>query len=229
MIFTPAYKMGGGPIEAHPYYIPSSTAVVKGQVVAFTAGTGIVVYDATDADDPILGIAAEDHDGATAGRESGTELLVYDDPNIVFKCIPTTESTVDSGSSTTWVDAEYTAADDIFNGGHIVITDTNSVAGFNVGDVLNITDYANATGTFTVTGAGGTIAAGMKGIVYPGKLAVNSVAFDTVATTYNNFNMKSAGGETLKFVNVEWDAAKKKATIYFKIRLHQLGNSTVAI
>ena len=224
MKFTPAYKMGGGPIEAHPYYIPTATVIAKGQPVQFTAGTGIVVYDATDADDPLLGIAAEDH-----AANSGTELLVYDDPNIYFKCIPTTESTATGGDATNWIDSSLTAADDIFNGGHVVITDTNSVAGFNVGDVLNITDFANAGGDCTVTGAGGTIAAGMKGYIYPGKLAVNSIAFDTAALPYNNFDMDTAGGETFKFVNVEWDAAKKKATIFFKIRLHQLGNSTLAI
>jgi hypothetical protein len=229
MIFTPAYREGGGPITPHPYYIPYNTAVVKGQVVGFTAGTGVVVYDATDADDAILGVAAEDHDGSTSGRESGYELLVYDEPDIIFKCIPTTVSTVDSGDTTSWIDAEYTAADDIFNGGHIVIVTTNGIAGFNVGDVLVISDFANSGGDFTVTGAGGTIAAGITGIIYPDKRAVMSHAFDTIATTYNTLNMKSAGGETFVIKDVVWDPAKKKATIYFKIRLHLLGNDGATI
>jgi hypothetical protein len=229
MIFTPAYREGGGPINAHTYYIATGTAVVKGSPVTFTVGTGIAAYDATDADDPIIGIAAEDHDGSTAGRESGTEILIYDDLDLVYKCIPTTESTVDSGDATSWIDAEYTAADDVFNGGKIVITETNGIAGFNVGDVLDITDFANSGGDFTVTGAGGTIAAGIKGIVYPGKLAVQSHAFDAIATTFNNFNMKTAGGETFVITDVVWDPAKKKATIFFKIRLHQLSTHYIAL
>ncbi len=229
MIFTPAYRLGGGPITPHTYYIPSATAVVKGQVVQFTAGTGIVVYDATDADDAIFGIAAEDHDGSTAGRESGTELLVYTDPDIVYKCVPKTLSTVDSGDATSWVDAEFLGADDIFNGGKIVIVSTNSISGFNVGDVLDITDFANSGGDFTVTGAGGTIAPGMTGYVYPGKRAVNCHAFDTIATTYNNLNMKTTGGETFNIVDVEWDAVKKEATIYFVIRLHSWVNDGATI
>jgi hypothetical protein len=224
MIFTPAYRRGGGAINANAYYIATATAVTKGQPLTFTVGTGIAVYDATDADDPIIGIAAEDH-----AANSGTSILVYDDPSIVFKCIPATLSTVDSGDATSWVDAEFTGADDLFNGGHIVIVSTNSVSGFNTGDVLTITDFANTGGDFTVSGAGGTIAAGMTGYVYPGPLAGDCIAFDAIATTYDNLDMKTAGGQTFKVVNVEWDAAKKKATIYFIIRLHQLGNSTLAI
>lgn len=229
MIFTPAYREGGGPITPHPYYIPISTAVVKGQVVGFTAGTGIVVYNATDADDAILGVAAEAHDGSTAGRQSGTELLVYDEPDIIFKCVPKTLSTVDSGDATSWIDAEFLGADDIFNGGKIVIVSTNSVAGFNAGDVLDISDFANSGGDFTVSGAGGTIAAGITGYVYPGNRAVCVVAFDTIATTYNNLNMKSTGGETFIIKDVVWDAAKKEAIIYFKIRLHLFGNDGLTI
>jgi len=224
MIFTPAYKMGGGPIEPHPYYIPTATAIVKGQVLSFTVGTGIVAYDATDADDPLIGVAAEAH-----AANSGYEILVYDDPNIVFKCIPATESTTTGGDATSWIDSSLTAADDVFNGGHIVITGTNSITGFSIGDVLDISDFANSGGDCTVSGAGGTIAAGMTGYIFPGKRAVLSHAFDTIATTYNNFDMDTAGGETFVITDVEWDPAKKKATIFFKIRLHLLGNSTVAI
>jgi hypothetical protein len=223
MIFTPAYREGGGPITPHEYLIPTATAIVKGQTLTYGV-TGVAAYDATDADDPLIGIAAEDH-----AANSGTSILVYDEPDIIFKCIPATESTATSGSATAWNDTTLTGADDVFNGGHIVITDTNSIAGFNVGDVLAITDFANSGGACTVSGAGGTIAAGIKGYIYPGKSAVISHAFDTIATTCNNFDMDTAGGETFVFKDVIWDAAKKKATIFFKIRLHLLGNSTVAI
>jgi hypothetical protein len=229
MNFTPAYREGGGPITAHEYYIPTATAVVKGQAVGFTPGTGIVVYNSTDADDAILGVAAEAHDGSTAGRQSGTTLLVYDEPDIIFKCIPKTLSTTTSGDATSWIDSTLTAANDIFNGGKIVIVSTNSIAGFSVGDVLDITDFANSGGDYTVTGAGGTIAAGMTGYIYPGKLAVLSHAFDTVATTYDNLDMDTAGGETFVIKDVTWDNAKKEATIFFKIRLHHLGNDGLTI
>lgn len=224
MIFTPAYRLSGGPIVAREYYIPTATAIVKGQVLGFTVGTGIVAYNATDADDAILGIAAEDHDA-----NSGTSILVYDAPDIVFKCIPATESTTTGGDATSWIDSSLTAANDVFNGGKIVITDTNNIAGFSVGDVLDITDFANSGGDVTVSGAGGTIAAGMKGYIFPGKPAVTCHAFDTIATTYNNLDMDTGGGETFVITDVVWDPAKKKSTVYFMIRLHYLGNDGATI
>ncbi len=228
MKFKPVKRIGGGPITPKPYLIPSNGAVVEGSLVNYGV-TGIVAYDGTDCDDPIRGIAAESHDGSTAGRQSGTEILIYDDPDIIFACIPATESEVTSGDATSWVDSTLTAANDIFNGGHIVITDTNSIAGFAVGDVLTITDFANSGGDCTVTGAGGTITAGMKGYIYPGKSAINCHAFDTIGTTFNNLDMDTAGGETLNIDDVIWDAAKKRAKVLFTIRLHERGNSTVAL
>jgi hypothetical protein len=224
MIFTPAYRLGGGPITPHPYYIPTANAVVKGSTVLFTAGVGMAADDGTDADTAITGIAAADHEA-----NSGYEMLAYTDPDIVYKCIPKTESTTTGGDATSWIDSTLTAANDIFNGGHIVITDTNSIAGFKVGDVLEITDFANSGGDCTVTGAGGTIAAGMKGYIYPGKLAVNCHAFDTIATTFNNLDMDTAGGEAFDIVDVVWDPAKKQATIYFVIRLHSFVNDGATI
>ena len=228
MAFVPAYREGGGPIEARPFYIASGTAIKKGEIVKFTPGTGIEAVAGTDFDDPALGVAAEEHDGSTAGRQSGTEILVYCDPDIVYKVVPKTESTADSGDATSWVDAEFTAADDIFNGGKIVITDTNDVDGFEVGDVLDITDFANSGGDFTVTGAGGTIAAGMKGYVYPGDLAVGSHAFD-LDSDGTNIDMKTAGGASLIITGTSYDAAKKETTVYCKLRLHQFGNYVVAL
>jgi hypothetical protein len=41
--------------------------------------------------------------------------------------------------------------------------------------------------------------------------------------------MDTAGGETFKIDDVVWDAAKKHATVYFMIRLHERGNSTLTI
>jgi hypothetical protein len=228
MIFTPVKRIGGGPITPKPYYIASAEAIVKGMPVTYGVA-GIADYDATDADDPIRGIAAEDHDGSTAGRQSGYEILIYDDPDIIFACIPHTLSTTTGGDATSWIDSSLTAANDVFNGGKIVIVSTNSIAGFNVGDVLDITDFANSGGDATVTGAGGTIAAGMTGYIYPGYGAINCHAFDAIATTFNNLDMDTAGGETFNIDDVIWDAAKKKAMVLFTIRLHERGNDGATI
>lgn len=222
-MFTPAYRQGGGAIEAHPHYIATATAIKKGTFVKFTIGTGIEQSTGTDFDDPCIGVAAEDHDA-----NSGTSILVYDDPNIIFQCIPATESTATGGDATSWVDSSLTAADDVFIGGKIVITDTNDVAGFKVGDVLEITDFANTGGDCTVTGAGGTIAAGMKGYIFPGWGSETCHTFDTNAT-FDNLDMDTAGGETLNIVGTQWDPAAKKMTVFVKVRLHQLAQYYAAV
>jgi len=225
-MFTPAYRQGGGAIESHPYYIPATTVVKKGMVVGFTEGVGIVVFDGTNFTTAIWGVAAENHDATTAGRQSGTEIEIWDDADIIFKTIPDTESTVTSGSATAWNDTSVTAANDIFNGGKIVITNTNNVAGFSVGDILNITDFANTGGAFTVTGAGGTIAAGMKGRFFPGKLAVGCIAFDLdSATAADNIDLDTAGGTSVLIKDVVWNGQTKESTVYVKFIKHKLGNA----
>lgn len=223
MAFTPAYRDGGGAIEAREFYIPTATVIEKGEVVKFTTGTGIAVVAGTDFDDPALGVAAEAH-----AANSGTTIKVYCDPDIVYKVVPKTLSTTTGGDATSWIDSTITGADDVFNGGHIVITDTNNVAGFKVGDVLTITDFANSGGDCTVSGAGGTIAAGMKGYIYPGKLAVLSHAFD-LNSDGTNIDLDTAGGEALVITDVEWDPAKKEATVFCRLRLHQLVNDGATI
>lgn len=223
MAFTPAYREGGGAIEAREFYIPTATVIEKGEVVGFTLGTGVVALGAagTTFDDGVLGVAAEAHPA-----NSGTSIKVYCDPNIVFKVVPRTESTTTGGDATSWIDSSLTAANDTFNSGHIVITDTNNVAGFKVGDVLTITDFANSGGDCTVSGAGGTIAAGMKGYIYPGLTSVGCYGFD-LNSDGTNLDMDTAGGESFVITDVQWDPAKKEATVFGKFRVHLFGNSVV--
>ena len=228
-MFLPSKRYNRGPVFPRAYYIASNTAIEKGEIVQFTPGTGIAALtEGTDFDDPAFGVAAEAHDGSTAGRQSGNEILVYSDPDIIYEVIPATESTTTGGDATSWVDSSLTAADDTFNGGKIVITDTNSVSGFNVGDVLDITDFANSGGDCTVSGAGGTIAAGMKGYIYPGKRSIGCYAFD-LNSDGTNIDLDTAGGESLIIVDTDWDAQRKKTVVYCKLRLHQFGDHVVAL
>jgi len=51
---------GRRPPTIREYYIPSATAIEKGEPVSFTQGTGVIVLAGpTDFDDPILGVAAK--------------------------------------------------------------------------------------------------------------------------------------------------------------------------
>ena len=228
-MFDVAYRENRGPIYPREFYIATGTAIEKGEIVIFTAGVGIgAVGTPADFDEPALGIAAENHDGATAGRQVGTKILVYCEPDIVLKVIPKTLSTTTSGDATSWIDTSLTAANDVFNGGKIVIVSTNSVTGFNVGDVLDITDFANSGGDCTVTGAGGTIAAGMTGYIYPGKLAVNCHGFG-LNSDGTNIDLDTAGGESLNIVDTDYDAQLKETTVFSKLRVHQFGNHVVEL
>jgi hypothetical protein len=230
MAFETAYRENRGPIYPREFYIATGTAIEKGEIVQFTVGVGIAALgsDGTDFDVPALGIAAEAHDGATAGRQVSTKILVYADPDIVFKNIPKTLSTTTSGDATSWIDSSLTAANDVFNGGKIVIVSTNSITGFSVGDVLDITDFVNTGGDCTVTGAGGTIASGMTGYIYPGKRAVTCHGFD-LNSDGTSIDLDTAGGESLNIVDTDYDAQLKETTVFCKLRVHQFGNHCVEL
>ncbi len=225
--FYPSHRLGGGAVEATARYIASGTAIEKGEIVQYGVTGVAALSEGTDFDDPAFGVSAEAHDGSTAGRQSGTEILVYTDPMIVFKHVPKHLSTTTSGDATSWIDSSLGGADDVFNGGKIVIVSTNSVSGFDVGDVLDITDYASSTGDCTVSGAGGTIAAGMTGYIFPGYAAITYYGFD-LNSDGMQIDFDTSGGESLVIEDVKWDNQLKEATIYCRLRLHQLGNDAAA-
>jgi hypothetical protein len=215
-----AYDLSGYADIVKEFPIAATTAIEKGEVVKIVAGKVVAIGD-TDQDDPYLGVAAEPHDGSTDGRQSGIVIKVYCSPTAVFKCKPGIVSTADSGSKTTWVDGELVAgagfADDDFNGGYIkILTATNLKP-----KVIEVTDFAVATGTCTVADQGVVVAADDTALLFP---PVGSIGWD-LNSDGTNVNLKAKGGESLRIVQVdttnEW--------VYFMFRLHQLGNSTLAI
>ena len=57
--FYPAYRKGGGAIEASAYYIASGTAIEKGEIVQYGVTGVAALSEGTDFDDPAFGVAAE--------------------------------------------------------------------------------------------------------------------------------------------------------------------------
>lgn len=54
-----AYDLVTGNTELlKPFYVVTTTAIEKGEVVKFTPGTGVVAIGDQDQDDPVLGVAA---------------------------------------------------------------------------------------------------------------------------------------------------------------------------
>jgi hypothetical protein len=215
-----AYDLSGYADIIKEFPIATGTAIEKGEVVKLVAGKVVAIGDA-DQDDPYLGVAAEPHDGATAGRQVGLKIKVYCSPTAVFKCKPATVSTADSGSATTFVDGELVAgagfADDDFNGGYIkIIAATNLKP-----KVIEVADFTVATGTITVANQGAAVAANDTAYLFP---PVGSIGWD-LNSDGTNLDLKAKGGESIRIVQVDTDLE----WVYFMLRLHQLGNSTLAI
>jgi hypothetical protein len=220
---TYAYDLSGATVPMiRSFPIAAATAIEFGEMVKLAGGFVVAVGD-QDQDDPYLGIAAESHNGST---ETGTTIRVYCSPTAVFKCKPNVVSTADSGNGTTWVDGELVAgagyADDLLNGGYLKLSEKAVASTLTdvVGKLYAITDFAVATGTCTGIFAG-NVSAGDKAVILP---PVGSKGWD-LNSDGTNLDLKANGGESIIIVDVDTDTE----VVYFKLRLHQLGDSTVAI
>jgi hypothetical protein len=216
-MFEYAQELNGGAVHPRRYFIPDATAVSKGEVVAFTPGTGIVAVD-SDNDDPVLGVVA-----ATKPANGGTEAFVYDSPNAVFRLKPRSLLTATGGSTTTFVVSTLQPqTDDIWIGGYLEIVSCAADPSL-VGKRILITDSTGSTGTLTFAAQKAAFGAGDTAYLCPGPRAIGSYGWDLVADA-DDIDWTSSGGEALELVGVE----PEKFITYWKFRLHQLGNDAAA-
>jgi hypothetical protein len=229
-----AYDLGGGQVPVIiEFDIATGTVIEQGEIVVMNLATGLVtaIGDA-DQDDPYLGVAAEGHTGAADTfnpRNNGLKIKVYCSPTAVFKCKPATVSTCDSGTATNWVDGELVAgagfADDSFSGGFLKLVEKAALSTLTipVGWVGRIKDFTVAAGTIIMeTGAlEGAASAGDKALLFPAPV---SLGWD-LNSDGTNLDLKAKGGESIRIVDVDTDLEY----VYFMLRLHQLGNSTLSI
>lgn len=219
--FTYAYDMiyGAGNGVEKDFYIATGTVIEKGEVVKLVENAVVAVGD-TDQDDPYLGVAAEDHDGVTAGRQVGTTIRVFCSPSAVFYCKPNILSTADSGNTTTWVDGELSAiANDAYNGGYLKVKSAAALTNA-INKAIRITDFVTSTGTFTGVFTGG-VTAGDTALILP---PPGSFGWD-LNSDGTNLDTKAAGGESIQIVDVDTDLE----FVYIKFRLHQFANYMVAL
>lgn len=204
------------------FYIAVGTAIEMGEVVKLVDGAIVAVGDA-DQDDPYLGVATENHDGATPGRQTGNAIKVYCSPTAVFKCRPNIVSTADSGSGTTWVDGELVASagysDDLITGGYLKVKTTTALTDA-INKAIRITDFTVAAGTITGVFTGG-VTAGDTALIFP---PVGSKGWD-FNSDGTNLDLKAAGGESVQVIRVD----TVNEIVYWKFRLHQFANYMVAI
>ena len=169
-----AIQNAGGHVglSARNYPVEATAAISAGQVVKLSGG--LVVCADTAETGPILGIAAENHSGAEDvmnRRANGTEILVYDDPALIFECpAPVFEAASGTGNTIVPKDGEVNAdaPDDAFNGAVVRLAekgpDSQNTAA--VGTAVRITDYA-ADGTVMTKESGFIPSAGDKFELYP--------------------------------------------------------------
>jgi hypothetical protein len=219
-----AYDLSGHPAaRIMEFPIAAATAIELGEIVKMTPGTGIEACSGTDFDDPVVGVAAEAHDGSTAGRQSGTKIKVYCSPTAVFKRKPRGAITATGGSTTTFVDSNLKDLDDLYNGGKLHIVACAADATLN-GKIVDISDYTGTSGTITI---GETLAAalasGDTAYLLPGKLAIGEYSFD-LDSDGTDIDWETAGGEALQIVDSNPDTFE----LFVMLRLHQFGNDAAA-
>ena len=185
-------------LTARNYPIAYNTAISAGEVVQLSGG--LVVAAAANQTAAILGIAAENHPGTSDAlnpRANGTEILVYDNPELIFEC-PAPTFAASGGSATTvtttTTDVATTTAD-AFNGGFLVSPK---------GKKRQVTDFANSTttNTFTVP-SGETAADGDVYTLYPQIGCAAGWRLDS--TTLSKIVLNATGCTKLKVVGHDFD------------------------
>lgn len=194
-------------LTARNYPIAAATAISAGQVVKLSGG--LVISAVAAETGAILGIAAENHPGTADAlnfRADGTEILVYDNPELIFEC-PAPEIAAASGSATTIVpasgDVAAAAADDAYNGSVLVLKSkaADSTNTDPVGKHIVVTDYAK-TGTIITKASGGTPSAGDVYEMYP---AIGSAIGGLDATAFSKLLVSATGATAIKVVGHDFD------------------------
>ena len=193
-------------LTARNYPIAAATAVSAGQVVKLSGALAVTAAAAETG--AILGVAAENHPGAADAldpRANGTEILVYDNPELIYEC-PVSVITAASGSATTIVpasgDVASGVADDGYNGSVLVLV-SKAAASTNtdpVGTRITVTDYTKS-GTVITKASGGTPAAGDVYEMYP---AVGS-AVGGLDSNRQKLLVSATGATSIRVVGHDYD------------------------
>jgi hypothetical protein len=222
--FEYARNENGGTPTIQELYIATGTAIEKGEVVKFTPGTGVAAVTPADLDAQSIGVAAEVHDGATAGRQVGLKIKVITNPDAVFALRSTNVITATGGSTTTFVVAGLLpATDNLWIGGMLHVVACAADSSLN-GKDIPITDSTGTGGTITFATQIAAFASGDTAYLCPGPLALTEFGWD-LTSDGTDVDWDSSGSQGLQLV----DASPENFVSYWKLRLHQFGNSAVSI
>jgi hypothetical protein len=206
------------------YPIASATAIEKGEIVRMSAGFIVAVGD-SDQDDPYIGVAAEAHDGATAGRQAGTVIKIYDHADDIFQIYSTNVITATGGSTTTFVvDGMKSGTltehgDDFFNGSYLKIVSCAADSSLN-GKTVKVSDWTGSSGTFTLAETlTAALASGDTAYLCPGPNAKIAYHYD-LTSDGTDIDWDTNGGTCIQI----YGSDPERMVTFVKLRLHQLGN-----
>jgi len=203
--------------------IASAGVVEKGECVLFTPGTGVASVVGTDFDHAWLGVAMEDHDGTTDGRQSGELIKVSVSPTAVYKLKSTAVITATGGSTSTFVvSGLLPQTDNLWIGSYLEVK-TCAADSSLVGEMIPITDSTGSTGRLTFATQKSAFAAGDTAVLHPGKLAIGEYGWDLVSGNCD-IDLDTSGGEAIILV----DADPERKYSYWMARLSQFGNDAAA-
>lgn len=202
-------------------YIPTATAIEKGEPIQFTQGTGVVVLPGpTDFDDPIAGVSMQEH-----AANSGTTLEVSVSPTAIYKYKANKVYTMTGGSTTTCVDSSLVPqTDDFWIGGAIQII-TCAADSSLIGRIVKISDSTGATGTLTLAETlPAALASGDTYKLVPGYMAEGYTGFDLDSDAMNP-DYDAIGGESLQFLWSNPDTMES----FWRFVLHEYANHVNAL
>jgi hypothetical protein len=177
-------------------YIPTATAIEKGEPINYTPGTGVVVLAGpTDFDDPIDGVSMQEH-----AANSGTELEVSVSPTSIYKYKAAKTYTMTGGSTTTAVDSSLVPqTDNFWIGGSIKIIACAADSSLN-GRIVKISDSTGATGTLTLAETlPAALASGDTYQLCPGYMAEGYLGYDLDSDAMNP-DYDAIGGNVLRIL-----------------------------
>jgi hypothetical protein len=178
-------------------YIPTATAIEKGEPVDFTQGTGVIVLAGpTDFDDPIYAVSNQEH-----AANSGTEIELVDADGAIFKYKAAKVYTLTGGSTTTAVDSSIVPqTDNFWIGGSIKIV-TCAADSTLAGRIVKIADSTGATGSLALAETlPAALASGDTILLCPGYMANDYLGYDLDSDAMNP-DYDAIGGNVLRIIS----------------------------
>jgi len=177
-------------------YIPTATAIEKGEPIDYTQGTGVIVLAGpTDFDDPIFGVSMQEH-----AANSGTTLEISYSPSAIYKYKAAKTYTMTGGSTLTCVDSSLVPqTDNFWIGGAIKIISCAADSSLN-GRVVKISDSTGSTGSLALAETlPAALASGDTYQLCPGYMAEGYLGYDLDSDAMNP-DYDAIGGNVLRIL-----------------------------